>query len=71
MVFAEKNNNKIIQHIFKIHVVVRFRGSNPLAYYEGGYLRNTLRGGVIFYFYHRNQLVPGFGLKIEYVIDER
>ena len=38
--------------------------------YEGGYLRNTLRGGVIFYFYHRNQLVPGFGLKIEYVIDE-
>ena len=28
------------------------------------------RGGVIFYFYRRNQLVPGFGLKIEYVIDE-
>ena len=37
---------------------------------EGGYLRNTLRGGVIFYFYRQNQLVPGFGLKIEYVIDE-
>ena len=26
--------------------------------------------GVIFYFYRQNQLVPGFGLKIEYVIDE-
>ena len=41
-----------------------------ISIYEGGYLRNTLRGGVIFYFYRQNQLVPGFGLKIEYVIDE-
>ena len=49
---------------------LKIKNRKGMGIYEGGYLRNTLRGGVIFYFYRQNQLVPGFGLKIEYVIDE-
>mgnify|MGYP003715478109 CR=1 FL=1 len=39
--------------------------------YEGGYLRISLRGGVIFYFLGQVREPAGKLLKIEYVVDQR
>ena len=38
---------------------------------EGGYLRISLRGGVIFYFLGQVREPAGKLLKIEYVVDQR